>query len=82
MKHQTFPELDQRTPEQCLYWWPSVCKAQSSDWARGFALSIAGASKRRGWKPTDKQLGLMRKMVAELFYVRTDQADDDLSLIE
>ena len=36
------------------------------DWGFGFTLSILRHSKRRDWKPSEKQLSAMRRLVAEL----------------
>jgi hypothetical protein len=49
------------------------------EWGFGFTLSLMRHVKRRGWKPSDKQLFAMRRLVAELS-VQTDDvlidADD------
>ena len=36
------------------------------DWGFGFTLSILRHSKRRDWKPSEKQLSALRRLVAEL----------------
>lgn len=77
MKRETFPMTAERTVDECLYWLPTVVKTAPDGWAQGFAKSILGQSRRRNWKPTLKQLAMMRRMVAELF-----AQDDDPVLIE
>lgn len=67
----------ERTADDCLFHWNLVVKAATNDWAKGFAKSIAKQSRRRGWKPSPKQLALMRQMVSALF-----QDHDDLPVIE
>ena len=79
MKHACFPPTE-RTADECLFHWNLVIKAATDTWAKNFAQSIAKQSRRRGWKPTPKQLNLMRSMVSALFVHWAD--DDDLSLIE
>ena len=65
--------------EEILFWWPSIIRRASNDWAKGFARSILKCSRRRNWQPTPKQLSIMRRMVSELF---THGNDDDFALIE
>lgn len=49
--------------------WPAVMRrvmADGSDeWLKGFVKSIARHGKRRGWRPTDKQEAVMRRLLAE-----------------
>lgn len=83
MKHAAFPTLAPRNIEELLFHMPTVARTASTDWARGFALSVVHQSRRRGWKPSEKQVAMMRKMVSELFTAsRAYENDDDLSLIE
>lgn len=58
----TDPEL-----ERALFHWHAVVRTAPHGWARDFALSIAKASRRPWWRPTDRQAQAMRRMVAELF---------------
>jgi hypothetical protein len=82
MHHDPFDDLQpirlERNADDCLFHWNLVIKAATDEWAKNFAKSIANQSRRRGWKPTPKQLALMRSMVSALF----THGDDDLSLIE
>lgn len=74
---EIFPEIGERSADECLHWLPTIARTETNDWARAFAYSILKQSKRRGWKPSPKQLALMRRLVSELF-----AQDDDLTLIE
>lgn len=67
MRHDTFPKIGDRSAEECLFWMPRIAADAPDEWARGFASSIIRQSRRKGWKPSGKQLGVMRRMVAELF---------------
>lgn len=66
--------------EELLFHMPTVARVATSDWAKGFAQSIARQSRRRGWHPSPKQEALMRRLVAELFHAQ--EGDDDAQLIE
>lgn len=77
MKHATFPNTRQRSVDELLFHWPAVVRLAENDWAKDFAKSIAMQSRRRHWKPTPKQIGIMQRMVADLF-IHTGQEDCDL----
>ncbi|MGA0613327.1 hypothetical protein [Paracoccus sp. KR1-242] len=66
-----------RSVDELLWSWTSVIATARTDWERGFALSIARASKRRGWQPTPKQHLLMNRMVDALFASNTELIEDD-----
>lgn len=66
-----------RSLDELLWSWPSVTAAARTDWERGFARSIAKASKRRGWKPSPKQLQLMNRLVDALYAPNTALIEDD-----
>lgn len=66
MKHAIFP-VNPSEVERLLFHWPAVVRAAGDDWAKGFATSIARQSRRRGWRPTQKQMEIMRRLVADLF---------------
>jgi hypothetical protein len=53
--------------ERLLHHMPTVATQAEKDWTEGFARSIIGQSRRRGWRPSQKQLNLMRELVADLF---------------
>lgn len=50
--------------------WPMVVRRVmadgSDDWLMGFVRSIARHGKRPSWRPSDKQAGIMRRLVSEL----------------
>ncbi|MBL3553189.1 hypothetical protein [Rhodovulum sulfidophilum] len=50
-----------------LWHMPTVVSHARSEWAEGFAKSIIRQSRRRNWRPSEKQLGTMRRLVSELF---------------
>lgn len=65
--------------ERLLFHWPSVIGQARTEWASGFAASIAKQSRRKGWRPTDRQLGMMRRMVSDLF---SQSGRHDMPVIE
>ncbi len=67
--------------ERLLHYMPTVAEQAGETWAKGFARSIVRQSRRRGWKPTEKQLPVMQRLVSELF---TDRCTDpeDIQVIE
>ncbi|WP_299841708.1 hypothetical protein [uncultured Paracoccus sp.] len=76
-----------RPVDELLWSCPTVCKAATNEWAKGFARSIASQSRRRNWTPSPKQHALMHRMVSELYQTRgrvSGGADDgpDMDLIE
>jgi len=73
--------LRELSVDELVFHMPTVARMAGTDWAKGFALSVVAQSRRRNWKPTPKQLGMMRRMVSELFTALRDD-DDDLFLIE
>ena len=81
MKHANFPEIGERTVDELLFWWPNITAKAKGEWERGFTKSILLCSRRRGWQPTAKQLGIMRRMVADWFS-GPPRAADELPLIE
>jgi len=66
--------------ERLLWHMPTVATRASNAWARDFALSIKRQANRKGWKPSPKQLAMMRSMVSELF--THEQEESELQLIE
>ncbi|MFN3275826.1 MAG: hypothetical protein ACK41U_14280 [Paracoccus sp. (in: a-proteobacteria)] len=65
------PDID-----RLLFSWPRVI-ADASGWSRGFALSIQRDRKKPDWRPSDRQLSVMRRLVAELPQT-VGEADPDL----
>lgn len=66
------------TLDRLLWSWPTVCRLATDEWAKGFALSIQRQSRNPRWRPTDRQLSMMRRLVCELY----QRDPDDLPLIE
>ncbi len=55
-----------RTPEadMLIGWMPICVRAQGlSEFERGFCISILGREKRGGFVPSEKQIGVMRRIV-------------------
>jgi hypothetical protein len=65
-----------RSVEELLHHWRAVIGEAPKGFPRDFALAIQKARRRPAWQPTDKQLAIMRRMVAELF-THLDQAETD-----
>ncbi len=65
--------------ERLIFHMPTVASLAENDWAKGFALSVTRQARRRGWMPSQKQLGIMRGLVADLFAYG---ADTDQGVIE
>jgi len=61
--------------------WPLIVRrvmaGDGDEWTKGFVLSIARQGKRPTWRPTAKQAGIMRRLIAE-----HRQASDDIEVIE
>jgi hypothetical protein len=69
--------------ERLLHHWPAVVSNAENEWAKGFACSVLRQSRKRGWRPSDKQLGIMRRMVSDLFAYGPDlDQGGDIQLIE
>lgn len=68
-------ELD----EIMTVYWPRVLRrvmADGSDeWLKGFVRSIARHGKRPSWRPTDRQIQIMRRLVSELNFAPDQQAE-------
>jgi hypothetical protein len=52
--------------------------SSSNEWQSGFARSVLKQARRPNWRPTEKQIAIMDKMVAELFR----ETDDAFEVIE
>lgn len=53
--------------ERLLWHMPNVARHATSEFARGFAQSVLKQSQRRAWRPSAKQLPIMRELVSDLF---------------
>lgn len=60
--------MHDRCADECLFWWDVVQRAALSPWERQFASQIASKAEKPWWRPTDKQLRIMRRMVDQVFY--------------
>lgn len=67
--------------ERLIYYMPTVARLAENEWAKGFALSVTKQSRRKGWKPSAKQLSVMRELVSDLFVSGGDQ-EGDIQLFE
>ncbi|MDF0599920.1 hypothetical protein P1J78_04165 [Psychromarinibacter sp. C21-152] len=61
-----------RSTEELIHHMPAVRDKAENDWSRGFAASIVRQSRRRHWKPSQKQEAIMRRLVSELFHETND----------
>jgi len=62
--------------ERLLHHMPVVAERSEDAWVTEFCRSIARQSRRRNWKPTTKQLSMMRRLVADLFALGSDTGGD------
>lgn len=58
--------MDSPTPDDLLAHMPAVLQLSENLWATEFARSILNQSTQRNWKPSPKQIEIMRRMVADL----------------
>ena len=65
--------------ERLIYHMPTVARLARNEWAAGFAKSVLGQSRRKRWRPSEKQIVIMRELVSDLF---RQEREDDFSLIE
>ena len=66
---------------QLLGYMPIIVRASGiSDWEREFCVSICGRIKRGAFIPSEKQIGVMRRVV-EKFQASTRETDD-VDLVE
>jgi hypothetical protein len=66
-----------RTIEELAFHMLAAAQQTEKTWAKGFVRSIVAQSRSRNWKPSPKQIGVMRRLVADLF-----TEPDDFELIE
>ena len=67
--------------ERLLHHMPVVGQRAGNTWANGFALSVVKQARRRNWKPSPKQLSMMRSLVSDLF-AHAGEDDGDFNPIE
>jgi hypothetical protein len=75
------PQASPDEIERLLHHMPTVASSAENTWAAGFAHSVTKQSRRRGWEPSEKQLSVMRGLVADLFAYGGKEGGD-ISLIE
>ncbi|WP_323772396.1 hypothetical protein [Antarctobacter sp.] len=66
--------------ERLLFYMPILAERATNTWAQGFATSIVKQSRRRNWCPSQKQLPMMRRLVAEMFAYGNE--DEECPVIE
>lgn len=69
-----------RNLDELLFHMPTVARL-GNGWAAGFARSILRQSRRRGWRPSEKQRAVMASLVSDLFRNAKDEGGD-IDLIE
>lgn len=67
--------------DRLVYHMPTVAREAENDWARTFAQSIVKQGRRRNWRPSPKQLSVMRRLVSDLFAHGSNE-EGDFELIE
>lgn len=65
--------------EEIMLEWRGVFRWATDPWAISFARSILRHAKRPDWRPSPKQAGMMRRMIAEVRRARPDPETDLLS---
>jgi hypothetical protein len=67
--------------ERLLHHMPSVAFHSENTWAKDFAQSVTRQARRKSWRPSPKQVSIMRGLVSDLF---ADGSNDggDFGLIE
>ena len=59
--------MSTRNLEELIFQMPTVERRATDPWVKSFAASILKQRRRRNWRPTEKQVAIMRRLVAELF---------------
>lgn len=67
--------------ERLLHHMPAVAASAENAWAANFARSIIRQAKRRRWRPSEKQLNIMRSLVSDLFAYGVKE-EGELQVIE
>lgn len=70
-----------RTVDELVWHMPTVARLAENTWAKSFAQSIQRQSRRRGWRPSPKQLSVMQTLVSDLF-AHGGQEEGDFDVIE
>lgn len=76
---RTFAEkINPAELERLIHYMPTIAQRSENEWARGFAQSIVRQSRRRAWRPSPKQMSMMKKLVTDLFSHGYEGGDFDL----
>lgn len=67
MSHHSLNIASGEEIERLLFHMPSVASQFDDPWAKSFAESVIKHSRRKNWKPSPKQLPIMRRLVSDLF---------------
>ncbi|SDL72316.1 hypothetical protein [Aliiruegeria lutimaris] len=65
--------------ERLIWHMPKCAEGADNDWSKNFAMSIVRQSFRKNWKPSPKQVNIMRRMVSDLF---VNAGQEEFSVIE
>jgi hypothetical protein len=68
-----------RSLQELLALWPDVCRLAEDAWTRDFAASIRRQAWAIRWRPSEKQLGIMRRLCDDMLHRR---AGEDTQVIE
>lgn len=74
MRHAQFSATPSEV-ERLLHYMPTCAEKAQNEWARSFAADMAKRANWRKWRPSPKQVAVMRRMVADLFLHRGAEAD-------
>jgi len=59
--------------ERLLFHMPACAQQARTEWLRRFASDMARRARWRNWKPSNRQIEVMRGMVADLFQHSTGE---------
>lgn len=76
MRHERHFAARDRSFEEIRFWLPAMLTATQSDWTQGFLASVLTQSKRPNWRPSEKQMGILRRITSDWFDGRIDRRDD------
>ena len=65
----------ERSLQELLFHWPTVAYRANVNWTKAFVASFAKATSRRSWRPTAKQLGVIQRIVGDLYRPRAKNED-------
>lgn len=59
--------MQKHSLDELIYHMRTIARTADSEWERGFAASVLKQSRRAKWKPSAKQIKIMRNLVDDLF---------------